>query len=95
MSIFHSTHDDKDLSLVVVPPAPCYPQTSIRILRLTEVIDRVGLCRASIYQYIATGSFPKQIVLGQRSVGWLEHEIDTWLSVRVAARAKGGDLTSD
>jgi prophage regulatory protein len=60
------------------------PQT--RILRLPEVIARVGLKRASIYQHIATGSFPKQISLGIRAVGWLESEIDQWLAVRISAR---------
>ena len=80
---------------VVTPPTTFYPQTPIRILRLTEVIDRVGLCRASIYQYMATGLFPKQIILGLRSVGWIEHEIDAWLASRAAARGNGGELISD
>ena len=57
-----------------------------RILRLPEVIDRVGLRRASIYQHIAAGSFPQQITLGVRAVGWLESEIDGWLTSRINAR---------
>jgi prophage regulatory protein len=72
--------------VVVTPPAPCQPQTSIRILRLPEVMARVGICRASIYLRIADGSFPKQISLGARAVGWLEHEIDAWLAARIAVR---------
>jgi prophage regulatory protein len=59
------------------------PQT--RILRLPEVMARVGLKRASIYQHMAAGSFPKQISLGVRAVGWLENEIDQWLSDRISA----------
>jgi prophage regulatory protein len=47
---------------------------------------RVGLKRASIYQHMATGMFPKQIALGIRAVGWLESEIDAWLTARVQAR---------
>ena len=47
---------------------------------------RVGLKRASIYQHMAAGSFPKQIALGIRAVGWLESEIDAWLAVRIHAR---------
>jgi len=67
--------------LVAVPriesgAAPCVSvqstQIPSRIMRLPEVIARVGLRRASIYQHIAAGSFPKQIVLGVRAVGWLE-----------------------
>jgi len=70
----------------VAPPTPCENHTSIRILRLPEVIARVGLKRASIYLHINQGTFPKQISLGPRAVGWLEHEIDAWIAARIAAR---------
>ena len=63
---------------ITTPPA--------RILRLPEVMARVGLKRASIYQHMAAGTFPKQIALGIRAVGWLESEIDAWLTVRVQER---------
>jgi len=59
----------------------------IRILRLPEVIARIGLCRASIYKRMAQGSFPKPIALGIRARGWLEHEIAAWVNVRIQARA--------
>ncbi len=76
--------------VTVARPAPCYAALPSpmppRILRLPEVMSRVGLRRASIYQHIAAGSFPQQIALGVRSVGWLESEIDTWLAVRINAR---------
>ncbi len=52
---------------------------SLRILRLPEVIRRVGLRRASIYLHISKGSFPKPISLGARAVGWLESKIDGWI----------------
>jgi prophage regulatory protein len=58
----------------------------IRILRLPEVISRVGLKRSSVYQHINTGDFPKPVSLGPRAVGWLEHEIDAWLSERIQMR---------
>lgn len=58
-----------------------------RVLRLPEVIARVGLRKASIYQHIAIGSFPRQVALGVRAVGWLETEIDAWLLARVGARS--------
>jgi predicted DNA-binding transcriptional regulator AlpA len=35
---------------------------------------------------MAAGSFPKQIALGIRAVGWLESEIDQWLALRISAR---------
>jgi prophage regulatory protein len=72
--------------VAVAPLAPCQLQHSIRILRLPEVMARVGICRASIYSYMAEGSFPKSVSLGARAVGWLEHEIDAWLVTKIQAR---------
>lgn len=76
--------------MMVAAMAPYEHRSSVfipnRILRLPEVMARVGLCRASIYQYMMAGMFPKQITLGPRAVGWLEHEIDAWLMARIQAR---------
>ncbi len=61
------------------------------ILRLSGIKARVGLSKSTIYLRIAEGSFPKQICLGARAVGWLESEIDTWLAARVdASRNQAG-----
>ncbi len=54
-----------------------------RILRLPDVKTRTGLSRSSIYAKVNEGSFPKYIKLGIRSVGWLESEIDSWITQRV------------
>lgn len=67
----------------VAPPAPCEPKQPVRIIRLPEVINRVGLKRAAIYLYVGRGEFPKQINLGPRAVGWLEHEVDAWVTARI------------
>ncbi len=55
------------------------------ILRLPLVKARTGLSRSTIYQRAAEGTFPKPISLGDRAVGWLESEIESWLSSRVEA----------
>lgn len=60
------------------------PQTP-RIIRLSEVVARVGLCRASIYNLIKAGDFPAQIQLGTNSVGWVESEVQSWIDNRIAA----------
>jgi prophage regulatory protein len=57
-----------------------------RILRLPDVKKRVRLSRSSIYAMAATGTFPKPIPLGIRSVGWLEAEVAEWISQRTAKR---------
>jgi len=57
-----------------------------RILRRAEVEQATGLPRATIYDKIAKGIFPRPIKLGERSVGWLETEIIAWQKARVAER---------
>jgi prophage regulatory protein len=55
-----------------------------RILRLPEVCAVTGLGRSFIYQLQAAGSFPQRVKLGLRAVGWLENEVQRWLSDKVA-----------
>lgn len=54
-----------------------------RLLNIKEVIDRVKLSKATIYNRIAAGEFPRQISLGGKRVAWLESEIDGWISEQV------------
>lgn len=56
-----------------------------RILRMTLLQQKVGLCKASIYNRIKDGTFPKPISLGGKSVGWLESDIDQWILERCEA----------
>lgn len=48
---------------------------------------RTGLSRSSIYRKVSQQTFPNQVYLGERShsrsVGWLESEIDNWLSIQI------------
>jgi prophage regulatory protein len=53
------------------------------ILRLPEVKARVGLSRSTLYLRIGEGTFPKPISLGARAVGWLESDIEAWVSKQV------------
>jgi len=50
-----------------------------RLLRLPEVIDRVGLRRSAIYQRMSEGRFPKSRSLGPKCTVWVEEEIDAWI----------------
>ncbi len=56
---------------------------SIRILRLPAVMERTGLSRSSIYAFISEGKFPHQVKIGDRAAGWLEPEVDKWISRKV------------
>ncbi|MEJ0039854.1 MAG: AlpA family phage regulatory protein [Gammaproteobacteria bacterium] len=67
------------------PTARRSPTDKIRVLRLPEVCEIIGLCRSSIYQMEAERRFPCRIKIGARSVGWIESEIQTWLRKRIEA----------
>lgn len=56
-----------------------------RILRLPSVMAKTGLSRSGIYAAISEGSFPKQIPLGQRAVGWKQDDIDEWIEQRTSS----------
>jgi len=76
----------------------------IRILRRKQVEARTGLSRSSIYARLRQNpkrpgdydpTFPKPISVGAKAVGWIESEIDQWLTAQVeksrkAASGKGG-----
>ena len=53
------------------------------ILRLPQVIEKTGLPRSSVYWKIRWGEFPTSIKLGERSVGWLEQDVDDWIKGKV------------
>ena len=60
-------------------------RVAIQILRLPQVCARTGLCRSMIYQLEAEQRFPSRIKIGVRAVGWLEEEVQEWLTQRVEA----------
>lgn len=49
------------------------------IIRLHEVRARTGLSRSEIYRREALGQFPQRVVLGARSVGWVESEVSSYI----------------
>lgn len=62
------------------------------ILRLPAVKARTGLSRSTIYQRVTERTFPRPVNLGARAVGWLETEVDSWLTAQVArSRNAAGD----
>jgi len=59
----------------------------MRILRVRDVVAKVGYCRKHIYDLERRRRFPARVRLGPNSVGWLEHEIDAWIAERAGQRA--------
>jgi prophage regulatory protein len=53
------------------------------ILRRKQVEVRTGLARSTIYQHVRAGTFPAPIGLGSKAVGWIEAEVNEWLTARI------------
>ena len=57
-------------------------------MRLPEVLELTGVSRSTLYNFISSGTFPKQVSLGARSVAWVESEVMEWVESRIEARDK-------
>ena len=65
---------------------------NMKIVKRPVVESITGLSRSSIYAKMENGTFPKAVKLGIRSVGWLEHEIQSWIGNRILETRNGGVL---
>jgi len=60
-----------------------------RILRIGEVVARVGVSKMTLYRWIKAGAFPRQRRLSEYgiAVGWLEEDVEAWRLSRPYAEA--------
>lgn len=56
-----------------------------RILRRPEVEAITGLARSTIYDRVRNGRFPSPVILGARSVGWRQSDVEAWIATLSAA----------
>lgn len=60
------------------------------LLRLKQVMAKTGLSRSYVYELSKKGKFPKSVKLSEKSVAWVESEIDEWIQNRIDARKTEG-----
>jgi prophage regulatory protein len=60
-----------------------------RIVRLRKAIELTGLSRTTLYNLINADAFIPKIQITSRAIGFLESDLEKWISVKVAA-SKGG-----
>ena len=72
-------------------------QPALTIIRRKQVEVRTGLSRSSIYARLRRNpkrpgdydpTFPKPVSVGAKAVGWIEAEIDAWLTAQVEKSRK-------
>lgn len=56
------------------------PTDGERLIRLSEVKQRVGLGKTLIYEMISEGRFPKPYKVTPAAARWREREIDAWIA---------------
>lgn len=57
----------------------------MRLIKIREVCNLTGLARPTIYKFIKTKGFPKQVLLGA-AVAWVESEVEDWISEQMQRR---------
>ncbi len=60
-------------------------EQALRLIRLPEVIERVGLSKPSLYRLMKENRFPAAKKLGKRAVAWLSTDIDKFIESREVA----------
>lgn len=72
-------------------------QIALTILRRKQVEARTGLSRSTIYAKLRHNpkrpgdfapTFPKSVSVGAKAVGWIEAEIDAWLTAQIEKSRK-------
>lgn len=67
-------------------------KAALTIIRRKQVEARTGLSRSTIYAKLRRNpkrpsdydpTFPKPIAVGAKAVGWIEAEIDAWLTAQI------------
>ena len=53
-----------------------------RLMRLQEVLHVCRISRSTLYDSLAKGNFPEQVLIGRRAVAWRECDIEGWITSR-------------
>lgn len=77
-------------------------QTALTILRRKQVEARTGLSRSTIYAKLRRNprrpgdydpTFPKPVAVGAKAVGWIESEVEAWLTSQIEKSRKASKFS--
>lgn len=66
--------------------AQAAPGARRRLIRIAEVTELTSLPKASIYELIKAGEFPRSVLISAQVACWVEDEVAAWIDAKVAAR---------
>ena len=67
-------------------PKPFQPNRIDHLLTPRQVLDMVGISKATMYRFLRSGAFPAAVMLGERLPRWRLSEIEAWLESRPRSR---------
>lgn len=53
-----------------------------KILRIKQVVERIGLSRTTVWRMVKRGQFPPPIALYGRNIGWRDATVTSWILER-------------
>jgi len=62
-------------------------QTQERFLPVAAVVDRTSLSRATLYDFVKRGHFPKPVQISPNRIAWPESAIAAWIAAKIEAGA--------
>lgn len=66
--------------------AVCEVPEGPTLVLIDDVLRKTGLPRATMYELIDRGDFPRPVRLTPRRVAWVASEVDAFIASKIAAR---------
>ena len=60
-----------------------------RLLTRSEVQQRTGLGRSSLYRLMRSGAFPEPFRISAKAVRWSQREIEAWIAALPRSHGEG------
>ena len=59
-----------------------YQDTQVLVVRMSRLVEMIGLSRSTIWKLLSEDQFPNPIRLGSRSIAWRVKDVEEWLQSR-------------
>ena len=56
---------------------------NLKLIAMKDVQSATGLSRTAVYEKVRVGDFPPSIRVSDRSVRWIYHEVQEWITEQI------------
>lgn len=71
--------------MIETTPRPEGAPPPERLLRLGDVVERLGIGKSTLYRMMAAGTFPRPLEITPGWKAWREAEVDAWIVAAASA----------